>query len=92
MVTGARREACNAARSGFELVENCGSAALCRQTDDSARCLEPVCRPGEAECRRRDVLAVCNADGTGFDEIECEDDCDEDQNPPRCVDDNRGRD
>ena len=89
--SGARLEACNATRSGFVLVENCGSAALCRQNDDSARCLDPVCRPGEAECRSRRVLGVCNADGTGFDEFACEDGCDEDRNPPRC-DDNQGRD
>ena len=78
-------EVCNDTRTGFDLAEICASAALCRQNDDNARCVDPECNPGEAECRRRGVLAVCNADGTGFDEIDCgDDDCDDRRDPPRC--------
>jgi hypothetical protein len=84
--TGARLEECNAARTGFDLVEVCGSEALCRQTNNNARCIAPSCAPGEAECRRRGVLAVCNADLTGFDEIDCGDEgCDDRRPAARCA-------
>ena len=83
--TGARHEACNDSRTGFDLVETCASEALCRQTGNNARCIDPRCSPGETECRRRAVLAVCNADRTGFDEIDCGDaGCNDDQDPARC--------
>ena len=84
--TGARLEACNDARTGFDLVDTCASEALCRQTGNNARCVAPTCNPGEAECRRRNVLAVCNADLTGFDETDCGDaGCDDSRNTPRCA-------
>jgi hypothetical protein len=67
-------------------VETCASEALCRQNDNNARCVQPTCNPGEAECRRRGVLAVCNADLTGFDEVDCGDaGCDDSRNQPRCA-------
>jgi hypothetical protein len=83
---GARLEACNDSRNGFDLVDTCASAALCRQNGNNARCVAPSCNPGDAECRRRGVLAVCNADQTGFDETDCgAGGCDDGGRTPRCA-------
>ena len=64
-------EACNAARTGFALIEECASAALCVEAGADAACAAPACEPGETRCRSLDVLLTCNADQTGFDSRTC---------------------
>jgi hypothetical protein len=87
---GASLLACRAGRDGFDELEDCGALG-CDAATLACRVRSQVCTPGEAECRRGDVLAVCNARGTGFDETECDDGCDEDRDPPRCDEGRRGR-
>jgi hypothetical protein len=83
---GARLTVCNAARTGFGLLETCGSEALCVETrrGDSFECQAPACNAGDAECRARN-LATCNADLTGFDVVGCGIlGCDDSEQPARC--------
>ena len=55
---------CNVDRTGFELQQACGSAALCDALGDS--CRVAACERGEHRCNGAN-LEVCNQDLTGFD-------------------------
>jgi hypothetical protein len=79
-------ETCNTARTGFALLQSCGSQALCVEANggESFECAAPACAAGEAECRGRNV-AVCTADLTGFDLTNCGLlGCNDEEAPARC--------
>jgi hypothetical protein len=84
---GARLEACNDARTGFNLLEMCASAALCTQNGagDVFQCDAPACNAGETQCLDSRTLGVCNPDLSGFDTSACGIlGCDAAANPPEC--------
>jgi hypothetical protein len=84
---GASLETCNTARTGFSLLQSCGSQALCVAVrgGQSFECAAPACAAGEAECRGRN-LAVCNADLTAFDVASCGLlGCNDAEAPARCL-------
>jgi hypothetical protein len=84
---GARLEVCNAARTGFSLLESCASQALCVEVrgGQSFQCAAPACAAGEAECRGRD-LTVCNADLTALEVVDCGLlGCNDAETPARCL-------
>lgn len=72
--SGAALERCNAARTGWEFVNECGSAALCELglALDPARCELPACSDGQFTCEGS-VLRSCRPDLTGYDDA---DECD----------------
>ncbi len=82
---GARLETCNAARTGFTLLEACASEALCVEVrGPSFDCAAPTCSAGESECRGRN-LRVCTADLTAFSSENCGLlGCNADVAPARC--------
>lgn len=83
---GSRLEVCNDALSDFTLLESCGSEALCVPVGNSERfrCDAPACAAGSAECQDNGDLAVCNADLTGFDIVNCGLLGCADRTPPEC--------
>jgi len=69
---GARLEFCSEGRTGWNVAEECASAALCEASRASAgltgtpQCLPPVCGVGQHQCTATGVLQVCSDDRTGF--------------------------
>src|ERR1044071_5104651 len=79
---------CNASRTGFSVLEQCTSAALCDAA--AGACGAATCTPNQRRCRGA-ALERCNPEGTGFELLEqCASAalCDADQeacNAPTCV-------
>jgi len=69
--TGSTLERCNAGRTAFEFVSECGSAALCEQglALEPARCESPACSPGQFTCDGS-LLRSCRPDLTTFDDAD----------------------
>ena len=63
---------CNADQTAFEFVETCATPALCELGRDRTplSCQPPACEAGSFSCSAEGVLAVCNADHTGFDLVQ----------------------
>jgi len=65
--TGATLQRCNAGRTDWEFVSECGSEALCQRglALEPARCDAPACSPGQFSCDGA-VLRSCLPDLTDF--------------------------
>lgn len=65
--TGSVLERCNDARTGWEVVQTCTTAALCElgRSRVPLACEPPACEPDEFDCNEA-TLGRCNADQTGF--------------------------
>lgn len=65
-------ERCRAARSGWEVIDECATDELCLlgKARLAERCEAPACDPGEHSCSDGGVLRRCNAGRTGFGEPE----------------------
>jgi len=61
-------QVCRADRSGFELREQCRSAAYCITEPGRQRCAETECRAGRQRCNGAQI-EECRADRTGFDPV-----------------------
>jgi hypothetical protein len=59
---------CQADRAGFELREQCRSAAFCITEPARQRCAETECRAGRQRCNGAQI-EECRADRTGFDPV-----------------------
>jgi hypothetical protein len=66
---GARLESCNVGQTGWELLDECASSALCeltRQNPVASACIEPSCSPGSSSCSPQGVLLACNPEQTAY--------------------------
>jgi hypothetical protein len=67
--TGSALERCNAGRTGWDLVSECGTSALCDLglALEPVRCQAPACAPGQFTCEGAQ-LRSCRPDLAGFDD------------------------
>ncbi len=66
--SGSRLEECNSEQTGWELLQQCASEALCLAS--GATCLPPQCAIGENRCAPDGVRQVCAPGRNGFIGIE----------------------
>lgn len=62
---------CDLAQGGWSTTEVCSSDQTCVDDGSGPACRSLACSPGQAECYRGTLLSVCNADGSGYETIDC---------------------
>ncbi len=67
--SGARLEACNAGRNGWNFVDECVTAGICERTRENVvavSCVEPLCDVGDVICSAQGARLACNIERTEY--------------------------